>query len=319
MLHPRCQAWACWGCHAVYGVWYGGLCTGLSFLGFGRAQGHGEKGRGEEEGCALVVWLPVASPPRVPRRGGAGRWGRCVLPPLSPSSSFPTAKGARDISQTTGAWLRGSPRALSLVIWRPLARAPRFRETGVSWINAGFHNSASPRERKRCSGKATASPGRVGGRSHSPARRGAAVTVPEPPLQSPGVGTAASLAPRGGDAPGERHTGLGTMGTTGEQGSGTQVSRTGGTGGPQTPLGLGVAVPSGAALHQQSPPWILGPGGCRGTERGASAKSWTPSKREGGGGSAQSVFSQLSGEQHLKPIRPAAEGGERFLLFLPAL
>lgn len=143
------------------------------------------------------------------------------------------------------------------------------------------------------------------------------MTVPEPPLQSPGVGTgsAASPAPRGGDAPGERHTGLGTMGTAGEQGSGTQVSRIGGTGGPQTPLGLGVVVPSCAALHQQSPPGFWG----RGTEQGASAKIWTPSKREGGGGSAQTVFSQLSGEQHLKPIRPAAEGGERFLLFLPAL
>lgn len=149
LLHPRCQAWVCWGFCAVYGVWYGGLCTGLSFLGFGCAQGHGEKGWGEEEGCALVVWLLVASPPRVPWRGGAGRRGRRVLPPLSSSSSFPTAKGARDTSQTTRAWLRGSPRALPVVIWRPLTRAHHFHKSWVAWINVGFHNSASPRERKR--------------------------------------------------------------------------------------------------------------------------------------------------------------------------
>lgn len=106
------------------------------------------------------------------------------------------------------------------------------------------------------------------------------MTVPEPPLQSPGVGTgsAASPAPRGGDAPGERHTGLGTMGTAGEQGSGTQVSRAGGTGGLQTPLGLGVAVPSGAALHQQSPPWILGPR----DGAGSLCQNLDPLKKRGG-------------------------------------
>lgn len=124
-------------------------------------RGMERKGRGTEKGCAPVVWLPVVSPPWVPWRGGAGRRGRRVLPPLSSSSSLPAAKGAREASQSTGALLSGSPRVLSVVVRRTLARAPHLHKTGVAGLTYYFTILLLPGPREAF-GKSHCKPGPCG-------------------------------------------------------------------------------------------------------------------------------------------------------------